>query len=133
VDFGYRITLTGAAAAGDRFTVSANTGGVADNRNALLLAQLQTKNTMVNGTANYQSAYSQMVSSTGNRSREIQVQSQAQDALIAQTKEAQQALSGVNLDEEAANLVRYQQAYQASARVLQVASKLFDTVLDIGQ
>jgi flagellar hook-associated protein 1 FlgK len=133
IDYGYRLTLTGAAAAGDRFTVSANTGGVADNRNALLLAQLQTKNTMLNGTANYQSAYSQLVSATGNQAREIEVQGQAQDALIAQTKEAQQALSGVNMDEEAANLVRFQQAYEASARVLQTAAKLFDTILEIGQ
>jgi flagellar hook-associated protein 1 FlgK len=52
---------------------------------------------------------------------------------VSQTRDAQQALSGVNLDEEAANLVRYQQAYQASGRVLQVAAQLFDTILEIGQ
>jgi flagellar hook-associated protein 1 FlgK len=133
LDYGYRITLTGAAATGDRFTVGANPGGVADNRNALLLAALQTRMTMANGSANYQSAYSQLVSTVGNRSREIEVQSQAQDALVAQTRDAQQALSGVNLDEEAANLVRYQQAYQASGRVLQIAAQLFDTILEIGR
>jgi flagellar hook-associated protein 1 FlgK len=133
LDYGYRITLTGAAATGDRFTVGANPGGVSDNRNALLLAGLQTRMTIGNGTANYQSAYSQLVSTIGNRSREIEVQSQAQDALVAQTRDAQQALSGVNLDEEAANLVRYQQAYQASGRVLQIAAQLFDTILEIGR
>jgi flagellar hook-associated protein 1 FlgK len=133
LDYGYRITLTGVAATGDRFTVGANPGGVSDNRNALLLAALQTRMTMASGTANYQSAYSQLVSTVGNRSREIQVQSQAQDALVAQTRDAQQSLSGVNLDEEAANLVRYQQAYQASGRVLQVAAQLFDTILEIGK
>jgi flagellar hook-associated protein 1 FlgK len=133
LDYGYRITLTGAAAAGDRFTVGANPGGVSDNRNALLLAALQTRMTIGSGTANYQSAYSQLVSTVGNRSREIEVQSQAQDSLVAQTREAQQSLSGVNLDEEAANLVRYQQAYQASGRVLQVAAQLFDTILEIGR
>jgi flagellar hook-associated protein 1 FlgK len=133
LDFGYRISLSGAAASGDRFTVAYNGGGVADNRNALLLAALQTVNTLGNGTANYQSGYSQLVSHVGNRAREIEVQGKAQDALVAQTTEVQQSLSGVNLDEEAANLIRYQQAYQASGRVLQIAASLFDTILEIGQ
>jgi flagellar hook-associated protein 1 FlgK len=133
LDYGYGVTLAGPAATGDRFTVSYNSGAVADNRNALLLAGLQTVNTIGNGTANYQSAYSQMVSQVGNRSRSIQVQGAAQDALVKQTQESQQSLSGVNLDEEAANLLRYQQAYQASGRVLQIASTLFDAILEIGQ
>lgn len=133
LDHGHRIALTGAAAAGDRFTVGYNAGGVADNRNALLLAALQTRNTIGSGTANYQSAYSQLVSEVGNRAREIEVQGKAQDALVRQARETQQSLSGVNLDEEAANLIRYQQAYQASGRVLQIAATLFDTILDIGQ
>jgi flagellar hook-associated protein 1 FlgK len=68
----------------------------------------------------------------GNRAREIHVQSDAQTALVQQTTAAQQSVSGVNLDEEAANLIRFQQAYQASGRVLQIASKLFDTILGIG-
>jgi flagellar hook-associated protein 1 FlgK len=129
LDYGYRVTLTGAADTGDRFTVDYNTGGVADNRNALLLAALQTANTMANGSASYQGAYSQLVASVGNRAREIDVQGRAQDALVNQTREAQQSLSGVNLDEEAANLIRYQQAYQAASKVLQIASTLFDEIL----
>ena len=132
LDYGYRISLTGAAVAGDRFTVGYNTSGVADNRNALLLAGLQTVSTVGNGTANYQSAYSQLVAQVGNRAREIEVQGKAQDTIVTQTQAAQQSLSGVNLDEEAANLIRYQQAYQASGKVLQVASTLFDTILELG-
>jgi len=132
LDYGYRVQLTGPAATGDSFSVSYNTSGVADNRNALLLAALQTTNTVANGSANYQSAYSQLVSSVGNQAREIQVQSDAQDALVKQTTDAQQSLSGVNLDEEAANLIRFQQAYQANAKVLSIASQLFDTILGIG-
>jgi flagellar hook-associated protein 1 FlgK len=132
LDYGYRISLTGAAVAGDRFTVGYNTSGVADNRNALLLAGLQTVNTVGNGTANYQSAYSQLVAQVGNRAREIEVQGKAQDTIVTQTQAAQQSLSGVNLDEEAANLIRYQQAYQASGKVLQVAATLFDTILELG-
>lgn len=133
LDYGYRIQLTGVAAAGDSFTAAYNTNGVADNRNALLLASLQTTNTVANGTASYQSAYSQIVSSVGNQTREIQTQSDAQDAVVKQTTDAQQSLSGVNLDEEAANLIRFQQAYQANAKVLSIASQLFDTILGIGQ
>ena len=133
LDYGYRISLAGVAAAGDRFTVGYNTSGVADNRNALLLAGLQTVNTVGNGTANYQSAYSQLVAQVGNRAREIEVQGQAQDTIVTQTQAAQQSLAGVNLDEEAANLIRYQQAYQASGKVLQVAATLFDTILGLGE
>jgi flagellar hook-associated protein 1 FlgK len=129
---GWTTQITGTPRAGDTFTIARNTSGVADNRNALLLTALQTTNTVANGTANYQSAYSLVVSSVGNRAREIHVQSDAQTALVQQTTAAQQSVSGVNLDEEAANLIRFQQAYQASGRVLQIASKLFDTVLGIG-
>ena len=129
---GWTTQITGTPRAGDTFTIARNTSGVADNRNALLLTALQTTNTVANGTANYQSAYSLVVSSVGNRAREINVQSDAQTALVQQTTAAQQSVSGVNLDEEAANLIRFQQAYQASGRVLQIASKLFDTILGIG-
>lgn len=130
---GISVTLTGTPADGDTFTISNNTSGVSDNRNALLLAQLQTKSTMLNGTANYQSAYSLIVSNVGNATREAKTQSAAQDALVKQSREAQQSFSGVNLDEEAANLIRYQQAYQASGKVLQIASTLFESVLALGR
>ncbi len=129
---GMTFQISGNPADGDTFTVSNNTAGVADNRNALLLAKLQTTGTVAGGTANYQSAYSQMVSQIGNDTREMEVQSKAQTALVKQTVDAEQAFSGVNLDEEAANLVRYQQAYQASGKVLQIASQLFDSVLQLG-
>lgn len=129
LDYGYRVDLSGVAAAGDTFTVNINSGGVADNRNALLLGALQTAKTLSNGTSTYQSAYSQMVADVGNRTREVQVQSAAQDAFVKENIDAQQDFSGVNLDEEAADLIRFQQAYQASSRVIQMASRLFDEVL----
>jgi len=128
---GWSVQITGTPAAGDVFTIGPNTAGVADNRNALLLAGLQTVNTVANGTANYQSAYSLIVSSIGNRANDIKVQSTAQTALVQQTTAAQQSLSGVNLDEEAANLIRFQQAYQANGKVIQIASTLFATILGI--
>ena len=129
---GWTAQITGTPAAGDTFTISANTGGTADNRNALLLASLADAKTLINGTATYQSTYGQLVSEVGNKTRELEVTSTAQTNLLDQTTRAQDALSGVNLDEEAANLLRYQQAYQASGKVLQIASRLFDTVLAIG-
>ena len=104
---------------------------MSDGRNALTLGELQTQNTMSGKTASYQSAYAQLVSDAGNKSREIEVKSQAQSALLKQSSDARDALSGVNLDEEAANLLRYQQAYQASAKALDIGSKLFDVLLSI--
>lgn len=130
---GWTARISGNPAAGDVFTVGPNSNGTADNRNALLLAGLRTSNTLIGGTASYQSAYGQLVSNIGNKTRELEVTSKAQANLVDQTRQAQQALSGVNLDEEAANLLRYQQAYQAAGKVMQIAAKLFDTVLELGR
>ena len=87
--------------------------------------------TIGGGTATYQGAYSQSVAGIGSKTREMQVASAAQDTLAKQTVAAQQSLSGVNLDEEAANLIRYQQQYQACGKMIEIASKLFDTLLAI--
>jgi flagellar hook-associated protein 1 FlgK len=83
-------------------------------------------------TTTFQGAYGQMVSEVGNKTREMQVRGKAQDTLIQQTQSEQQSLSGVNLDEEAAKMIRYQQAYQAAGKAMQIASTLFQTLLDIG-
>lgn len=130
---GWTVQINGAPAAGDTFTIGPNTNGVSDNRNALLLAGLQTKNTLAGNSATYQGAYSQLVSSVGVKARDIHVTAQAQASLVSQSQQAQQSMSGVNLDEEAANLLRYQQAYQASGKMMQIASTLFDTLLSLGQ
>jgi len=130
---GWTIQISGTPAAGDVFTVSANSAGVSDNRNALLLAGLQTSKTLAGGSASYQSAYAQIVSNIGNKTRETEVTATAQENILRQANAAQQALSGVNLDEEAANLLRYQQAYQASGKMIEIASKLFETLLSMGR
>ena len=129
---GWTIQISGSPAAGDTFTVTPNSGGVADGRNALLLAALQTGNTLAGGTASYQGAYSQIVSAVGNQTRESEVNAKAQEGLLTEARQAQQGLSGVNLDEEAANLLRYQQAYQASGKILQIAATLFQSILSLG-
>jgi flagellar hook-associated protein 1 FlgK len=129
---GVQVQITGAPKDSDTFTISANTNAAGDNRNILALGGLQTANTLLNGTANYNGAYSQIVSSIGNKTREMQVNSDAQGKLLSSIQAAQQSQSGVNLDEEATNLIRYQQAYQASGKVMQVVSDLFDTLLSLG-
>lgn len=106
---------------------------VADNRNALSLAGLQTEKMMSGGAATYQSFYAQIVSEVGNKTREVRVNEAAQTSLLNQAKDAREGVSGVNLDEEAANLIRYQQAYQASARVMSIAQTLFDEVLSFAR
>ena len=130
---GISFSISGVPINGDTFTVGPNPTGVSDNRNALSLGSLQTKNTMAGGTATYQSSYSQLVSQVGNKSREVEVAAKAQETLVKQGQDYIQSSSGVNLDEEAANLIRYQQAYQASAKMIDVASKLFEEVLSLGR
>lgn len=119
------------AAAGSVLVDGASSSGVADNRNALLLAELQTKNTLQGGTASYQSAYASLVSQVGNKTRELEVTSKAQESMLNQTDQALQSLSGVNLEEEAANLLRYQQMFQASSKVIEIGNSLFDSLLRI--
>jgi flagellar hook-associated protein 1 FlgK len=133
---GWIIQINGTPAAGDVFTISANTGGVGDNRNALALAGLQSNNTLVNNaagnpTTSYQGAYAQLVSAIGSDTQRVSNAAEAQQALLDNTVQTQQSLSGVNLDEEAANLLRFQQAYQAAARIIQTSTTLFDTILGI--
>ena len=130
---GISLAISGVPANGDVFTVAPNTGGVGDNRNAVLLAALQTTNTLVGGTASYQDAFAQLVASIGNKTNELQVMSDAEGQTLTNQIQAQQSLSGVNLDEEASNLLRYQQAYQAAGKVMQVASQLFDVLLNLGR
>ena len=140
-DFGAKATVSGAPLNGDTFTVRSNLGGVSDSSNAVALAGLQTakslgKDASVAGgkaVLNFQQAYAQLVSDVGNKSRQTEVMATAQKNLIAQTKKAQQSIAGVSLDDEAANLLRYQQAYQASGKMMQIATGLFQTLLDINR
>jgi flagellar hook-associated protein 1 FlgK len=128
---GWTVQISGTPATGDTFTIGPNSNGVSDGRNMLALDQLQTTSILDGNTASYTGAYAQLVNIIGSNANEVQVTAKAQQSLLDQANAAQQSMSGVNLDEEAANLLRYQQAYQASAKVLATASKLFDTILAI--
>lgn len=116
-----------------------NSEGVADNRNAALLGALQTDKLMFgagsggSATATLNNAYAQLVAKVGSKTREVQAGERTQGALVAQATAARDSVSGVNLDEEAANLVRFQQSYQAAGRVMAVAQRLFDEMLAIAR
>lgn len=129
---GVSFTIGGVPAEGDSFTVGPNPGGVGDNRNAVLLGALQTANTLGNGTTSYQGAYAQLVSAVGNKTRELELTSRAEGRFLEQALNTQQSESGVNLDEEATNLLRYQQAYQAAGKMMQTAGQLFELLLRLG-
>ncbi|MFW6346826.1 MAG: flagellar basal body rod C-terminal domain-containing protein, partial [Halomonas sp.] len=104
--------------------------GSGDNRNALALQDLQNQ-LLVGGRASLNQAYAGLVSDVGNRTNTAQVNLDARQGLSEQLKAVQQSDSGVNLDEEAANLLRYQQFYAANARVIDTASTIFDTILGL--
>jgi len=127
---GIEVTMTGTPANGDSFVVAPNTNGVGDNRNAKLLAALASAN-IVGGVTTLSGALGQLVGNVGSVTHETTIEYEAQSAMLAQTEAAMQSVSGVNLDEEAANLQRFQQAYQAAGQVMRIADSLFETILDI--
>jgi flagellar hook-associated protein 1 FlgK len=129
---GWTFQITGIPATGDVFTVSANTSGEQDNRNALAMAALQNNKTLVGGSASLEGAYAALVGNIGNKTSQVEVNQRAQTNLLTQAQQAQQSVSGVNLDEEAANLLRYQQAYQAAAKLISTAQTMFDSILQLG-
>lgn len=129
---GWTVAISGTPQAGDTFTIVPNTGGDGDNGNALQLAALQNQNTVANSTASYQSAYATLVGNVGIQASNVQTNQAAQAAALSQATQLQQSISGVNLDEEAANLLNYQQAYQAAAEMMQIANQAFQSLLNIG-
>jgi flagellar hook-associated protein 1 FlgK len=128
---GWTLSISGTPAAGDTFTISANTNGSGDSRNATLLAALQSS-ALVGGNATLGDAYGQLTASVGNATHEADLSNTAQSKLMQETQARQAGVAGVNLDEEAANLLRYQQAYQAAGKLVSVANLLFDTLLKMG-
>ncbi len=126
---GWEVTIGGAPQAGDSFQIVDNIGGVGDNRNALALAGLQSSRTLLDGSGSYQDVHGQLVAEVGARGSRTRSTLQSQEALLEQARNARDSVSGVNLDEEAADLLRFQQAYEASAQLIRVADSLIDTLL----
>jgi flagellar hook-associated protein 1 len=126
---GWRVQVSGTPAADDVFTIGSNAGGVSDNRNALLLADLQNQLTLDNSSTSFVGAYGQLVTDVGTTARAASASQKAQENLLKQVTESRDATSAVNLDEEAANLLRYQQAYQAAAQIIATSDTLFQSLL----
>lgn len=130
---GMSFVISGTPNNGDQFKISPGTNtGPSDNTNGLLLAKLQSANT-ITGNKSYSDAFSQMVNGVGNKTRELKILDASEKKVLEQINAAVQSESGVNLEEEGANLIRYQQAYQAAGKMMQIASQLFDVLLQLGQ
>ena len=132
---GYDFSLQGKPVAGDSFTISYNTDGSYDNTNALSLASLQKQGltklstNSVSQPRTLHESYSTLVSRVGEDASSASIALQAAEAMKVQSTDWFDSVSGVSLDEEAANLVRYQQSYAAAARILSTAQELFNTIL----
>jgi flagellar hook-associated protein 1 FlgK len=126
---GWRVQINGTPAAGDSFTMKDNVAGTGDNRNALKLADILKSPVLNKGTSSLSAAVGQFVGDIGVKTNQAQVSSAAQKVVFDESVDSLQSVSGVNLDEEAANLVRYQQAYMAAAQMIKVADTLFQSVL----
>jgi len=125
------IGLSGTPANNDTFTVGPNTNATGDNRNVLLMNGLLTQNTMNNGNADFQGVYAQLVDAIGNTTSQVNTTGATETSLLTAATKQQQAISGVNLDQETVNLLQYQQVYQACGKLIQVASQNFSTVLNL--
>jgi flagellar hook-associated protein 1 FlgK len=101
-----------------------------DNRNMLKLADLMNDSAMFGNSATFQEAYAQVVSKVGGLTHSADINAAAQAALLERATEDRENISGVNLDEEAANLIKFQQSYQAAAQSISTASSLFDSLID---
>ncbi|MEP0356993.1 MAG: flagellar basal body rod C-terminal domain-containing protein [Paraglaciecola sp.] len=132
---GYDFSLQGEPQAGDSFSIGYNTDGLNDSRNGLEMANLQNTDSMLlnnsGSLVTFHEAYSNIVSEIGQKASSADISLQAADALKSQSSDWFESVSGVSLDEEAANLVKYQQSYSAAARLLSTAQDLFNTILSV--
>ena len=126
----FTLALDSQPVMGDTFTIEENIDGVGNNGNILLMVDLQNK-PVVDGYQTISDAYIDVVSTVGNKATLSRISQEALQVVYDQAVESRDAISGVSLDKEAADLIRFQQAYQASAQVIQVASKLFDSILGL--
>jgi flagellar hook-associated protein 1 FlgK len=126
---GMSVTLTGTSATGDSFAVNDNSNDAGDNRNALLLANVMNVKVLNGGNASLTDAVNSYVGSVGTQTGQAQNGATAQQSAMQSAQTAQQSVSGVNLDQEAANMLQYEQAYQAAAQIISASQTLFNSLL----
>lgn len=127
----YSIVLSGMPATGDQFTAEYNQGGFGDNRNGLLLAGLQQSQLFSNGTETLFDCYSDLLSDVGSQTYQAKTRAAAFDILHQQSVDMQESKSGVNLDEEGANLLRFQQAYAAAGKLMEISTQMMHVLFDM--
>lgn len=128
---GWSLALRGTPQANDRVTVGANIGGIGDNRNAIKLSQLANL-ALVDGSQ-LAGAFSAIVARVGAATQGADLYNAAQQSILQDAVNAESAVSGVNLDEEAARLMQFQQQYQAAAKVVATAKVIFEEILSLGR
>ncbi len=126
---GYQVELGGNPATGDTFTIGFNGTGISDNRNAVAMGQLRVTGILEGGDVNFEGDYGRLVEELGAETSQNRISRESSLSLLQTSINNRAAVSGVNLDEEAANLIRFEQAYNASAQVITVARQIFDTML----
>ncbi|GAA5078589.1 flagellar hook-associated protein FlgK [Lysobacter panacisoli] len=126
---GWSLTLDGVPSAGDNFRVGSTGAGSSDNGNALLLSNLDDAKALNSGTVSLNGAIGGLTTMVGSSARQADYAADAQKILHDQAQSARDAISGVNIDEEAANLIRFQQAYQAAAQVISTADSMFQSLI----
>jgi len=134
-DVSFDATISGSPGKGDSFDIKFNKDGKADNRNANELLGLQTKATVGvgkdgTGGVSMATSYSQLVSKVGGKASQAAVDGTANGAALAYAKEVRNSVSQVNLDEEASNLVKFQQYYTASSQIIKAAQATFSTLIN---
>jgi flagellar hook-associated protein 1 FlgK len=127
---GISVALTGTPASGDSFAINYNANDAGDNSNALKLANIMNVKTLDGGTQSLSQAVAGFVGTVGTQTSQAQNGATAQQSAMQGAKTAQQSVSGVNLDEEAANMLQYEQAYQAAAQIISTSQSLFTSLLD---
>ena len=126
---GLQLSFTSSPKSGDTFKLDGNSDGTGNNDNMLAIAALERK--AVIGSKTLTNAYIDHVNEMGNIARQATIAKTALTVVHEQAVTTHDQITGVSLDQEAADLIRFQQAYQASAKILQVASQLFDSILQV--
>ena len=131
---GYDITVNGKVFAGDKFKIEVNSNGIGDNSNGLAMCEMQTADLVASGTSNgvkqtFVERYSLLTSEFGTVVNNASANATASEAKLAQSVAQYENITGVSLDEEAANLVKFQQYYQAAARIISASQTVFDALI----
>ncbi|MCF5930323.1 flagellar hook-associated protein FlgK, partial [Xanthomonas perforans] len=126
---GWSFALDGAPKAGDTFGVGPMGAGSSDNGNAKLLANIDDAKALSGGTVTLNGALSGLTTSVGSAARAASYSADAQKVINDQAQASRDSISGVNLDEEAANMLKLQQAYQAAAQMISTADTVFQAIL----